>query len=61
MADGARLESVFTLIGNGGSNPPLSAITPCETALGIFCPLFHSQSPSKIEVNPFTSLGASID
>ncbi len=25
MADCARLESVFTLIGNGGSNPPLSA------------------------------------
>ena len=34
MADGARLESVFTVTGNGGSNPPLSATLLIECLRG---------------------------
>jgi hypothetical protein len=30
VAEGARLESVFTLTGNVGSNPTLSAIHACK-------------------------------
>ena len=39
LADGARLESVCTLTGTGGSNPPLSAIFVPQTDLfSIFLP-----------------------
>jgi hypothetical protein len=31
VAEGARLESVFTLTGNVGSNPTLSATPSCKT------------------------------
>jgi hypothetical protein len=32
VAEGARLESVYTLTGIGGSNPSLSAITDASAA-----------------------------
>ncbi len=36
VAEGARLESVFILTGNGGSNPPLSAILYIFSVIHIF-------------------------
>ncbi len=41
MAEGARLESVFILTGNVGSNPTLSAMN------SIAYPIFFSQKPGK--------------
>jgi hypothetical protein len=52
VAEGARLESVYTLTGIGGSNPSLSASSKrVKTADGLrYCAVAHSSS-SRLKVH----------